>query len=421
MEIRFQFLAILLAFIAFQAYSSSALISSETLTPPSPKAITDLKDAIVKGLGLQSDLKVSGFDVRDALVGKAVAYEFVIEIGKKMIPVKLLEDVSRWDFVDLPFFHRMNGGNEAKEGNSLAKMGKKKDSIDLPELPPFQLAGPMELWIQDGDDMRLAIPHDVEAGKLKKVVLSDGAVVTVKGARSVSLRHPIELPLPFNRSVMGQPHLATGLLSLAQALRDAYKSNSEKPLLSLHIVGPSSLTSSPSTSPNDRLQLKRLAPGLVKLSSRTPLPSPDSDNESQPATMWPMTSINGSNSNLRGFEELLASVLGEKGQEEGSFRLVEAQVSAQTYVKMGFEIEKKLLEGEANWDKYPEWRTRPQKSRAHFEVLARVEEGGKIVPERIVPVQPFEVKESVTASVATGNVSMSKVETVHTAPDFFTL
>lgn len=263
--------------------------------------------------------------------------------------------------------------------------------------------------------------HDVEAGKLKKVVLSDGAVVTVKGARSVSLRHPIELPLPFNRSVMGQPHLATGLLSLAQALRDAYKSNSEKPLLSLRIVGPSSLTSSPSSSPNDRLQLKRLAPGLVKLSSRAPLPSPDSDNESQPATMWPMTSINGSNSNLRGFEELLASVLGEKGQEEGSFRLVEAQVSAQTYVKMGFEIEKKLLEGEANWDKYPEWRTRPQKSRAHFEVLARVEEGGKIVPERIVPVQPFEVKESVTASVATGNVSMSKVETAHTAPDYFTL
>ncbi|KAF3323828.1 hypothetical protein FCM35_KLT11295 [Carex littledalei] len=116
----------------------------------------DLKDAIVKGLGLQSDLKVSGFDVRDALAGKAVAYEFAIEIGKKMIPVKLLEDVSRWDFVDLPFFHRMNGGNEAKEGNSLAKMGKKKDAIDLPEFPPFQLAG---------DDMRLAIPACILEGE----------------------------------------------------------------------------------------------------------------------------------------------------------------------------------------------------------------------------------------------------------------
>jgi hypothetical protein len=101
---------------------------------------------------------VSGFDVRDARVGKAVAYEFVIEIGKKVIPVKLLEDVNRWDFVDLPFFHRMSGGYETKEGNSLAEMSKKKDDAALPELLPFQLAGPMELWIQDGDDMRLALP-----------------------------------------------------------------------------------------------------------------------------------------------------------------------------------------------------------------------------------------------------------------------
>lgn len=107
----------------------------------------------MKGLGLQSDLTVSGFDVRDARVGKAVAYEFVIEIDKKVIPVKLLEDVSRWDFVDLPFFHPMSAGD-----NSLAEMGKNKDAVALPELPPFQLAGPMELWIQDGDDMRLALP-----------------------------------------------------------------------------------------------------------------------------------------------------------------------------------------------------------------------------------------------------------------------
>jgi hypothetical protein len=120
--------------------------------------LKDLKDAIVKGLGLQSDLKVSGFDVRDARVGNAVAYEFSIEIDKKVIPVKLLEDVSRWDFVDLPFFQRMSARDEAKEGNSLAEMGKKKDATALPELPPFQLAGPMELWIQDGDDMRLALP-----------------------------------------------------------------------------------------------------------------------------------------------------------------------------------------------------------------------------------------------------------------------
>jgi len=37
-----------------------------------------------------------------------------------------------------------------------------KGSIVEPILPPFQLAGPMELWIQDGDDIRLPFP--VSAG-----------------------------------------------------------------------------------------------------------------------------------------------------------------------------------------------------------------------------------------------------------------
>jgi len=114
--------------------------------------LKDLRDAIVKGLGFQ-DLKVSGFDVRDALVGQSVAYEFDIEIDKKVVPIKLLEDVSRWDFVDLPIFRVVD------EEKALAERGRlKKDSRVLPVLPPFQLAGPMELWIQDGDDMRLSLP-----------------------------------------------------------------------------------------------------------------------------------------------------------------------------------------------------------------------------------------------------------------------
>ncbi|KAJ6839334.1 uncharacterized protein M6B38_315110 [Iris pallida] len=400
--------------------AATALISSETLNPSAPKAISDLRDAIVKGLGFQ-DMKVSGFDVRDALVGQSVAYEFDVEVDKKLIPVKLLEDVSRWDFKDLNIFR-------VEEEEGLVERGKGKDSRILPTLPPFQLAGPMELWIQDGDDMRLSLPHDVEAGTLKKVILSDGAVVTVKGARSVTLRHPLELPLPLNRSHpsnAGRLPVASGLLTIAEVLRQASRSSTERPLLSLRIVGPTSLSSTPSASTKDKLRLKRLAPGLVELSSRSvPAPSdsaPAISNDIQSNTLWPFTSIDGSDPNLRGFEELLASVLGKKGGEEGSFRLVKAQVSAQTYVKMGFEVERKLLEGDVNWSSFPEWKTRPEKASAHFEVLARVEEGGKVVPERIAEVQPFRAQESVSPSVQTGNVSLSEVEVVLPPPDYFVL
>ena len=58
--------------------------------------------------------------------------------------------------------------------------------------------------------------HDVDAGVLRKVILAEGAVVTVTGAKSVSLRQPLDLPLPLNQTQNG---FASGLLSLAHYLR----------------------------------------------------------------------------------------------------------------------------------------------------------------------------------------------------------
>ncbi|KAE8789382.1 hypothetical protein D1007_36483 [Hordeum vulgare] len=379
--------------------------------PPVPKAISDLREAIVKGLGFQSEeLKVSGFDVRDALVGHAVAYEFDMEVGRKVVPVRLLEDVNRWDFVDLPIFRSQADADDT----ALAEIGR--GSFD-PTLPPFQLAGPMELWIQDGDDVRLALPHDVEAGTLKKVVLADGAVVTVKGARAVSLRLPLELPLPLNRTTY--KGRLSSLLSIARALRGAARSN-QKPLMSLRIEGPTSLSSTPSMSPNDKLKLKRLAPGQVELSSRAIPAATDDEDESPSPGLWPFLSLNASDGSLQGLEELLAKVLGKKAGEKGTFKLVNARASAQTYVKMGFTVEKQIADGEVNWSDLPEWRTKPKKLRAHYEVLARVERG-QAIPERIAQVQPFQVDEAMSESMLTGNVSRSKMEVVNPPPVYFTL
>jgi hypothetical protein len=265
----------------------------------------------------------------------------------------------------------------------------------------------------------ISLQHDVDAGTLKKVVLSDGAVVTVKGARAVSLRLPLELPLPLNRTTY--KGRLSSLISIAQALRGAARSN-QKPLLSLRIEGPASLSSTPSMSPKDKLKLKRLAPGQVELSSQAgaiPAITEDEDEPHNPG-LWPLLSLNGSDGSLQGFEELLASVLGKKAGEKGTFKLLKARASAQTYVKMAFTVEKKLAEGEVNWSNIPEWKTKPKRMRAHYEVLARVEEG-QAIPERIAQVQPFQANEAMSESVLTGNVSRSKMEIVHPPPVYFTL
>ncbi|KAL8097355.1 hypothetical protein AgCh_030481 [Apium graveolens] len=408
--------------LAVQFSISTALISSPDINSLYPKAFSDLKEAIVKGLGFQADdFKITGFDLRDTLVGRSVAYEFDVEIDKKVLPLKLIEDVKRWEYVDLPIFRVVKGEVE----NGLVE----KRGLDegLPELAPFQLAGPMELWIQDAKDVRISLPHDVDAGVLRKVILADGAVVTVKGARSVSLRHPIELPLPFNQTQNG---FASGLLSLAERLRHTSRSQRE-PLISLRIVGPTSLSSpTPSSSSSNRLKLKRLAPGLVELSSASKMKAIETvsniDMKDVPtlltpessATLWPLTSINGSNSNLLGFEALLSSVLGSKAYKKGSFKLTKADVSAQTFVKINFEVEKKLQE--ADFSSFPEWRTKPESARMHFEVLGKID-GDKVVPERVMQVDPVGIEHSVDPQLLTGNVTMSKTPIIHPPPNPFTL
>lgn len=110
----------------------------------------------MKGFGFPAeDLRISGFDLNDALVGRSVAYEFDIEIDNKVLPFKLLEDVNKWDYVDLPIF-RVEDPARAEEKNGLVE--KRQLDEQMPVLAPFQLAGPMELWIQDAKDMRISLP-----------------------------------------------------------------------------------------------------------------------------------------------------------------------------------------------------------------------------------------------------------------------
>lgn len=114
-------------------------------------------------------------------------------------------------------------------------------------------------------------------------------------------------------------------------------------------------------------------------------------------------------------------MLGPKANKKGSFKLLKADVSAQTFLKIGFGLEKKLKEGDGfDLKGFPEWRTKPETVRMHFEVLAKVD-GDKIVPERVVPIHPVILEDTVAANELLGNVSMSTVPIVQPPPNPFTL
>lgn len=372
---------VLIFALIIQICNSTAAIST-TDVKHYPKAISDLEEVIVRGLGFQSDdVKISGFDLRDALTGQSIAYEFALEIDDKVLPLKLLDDVNRWKHVDLPIL-QVADQTRHENGAGLVAKKKKNSKMRSPVLAPFQLAGPMELWIQDAKKLKLSLPHHGNDGDLRKVILADGAVVTVKGAKSVNLLRPVEFDLPLNKT---QNRFASGILTLADHLQHAARTREQ--LVSLCIVGPTSLTS--------------------------PKPSINRSN-----TLWPVVSVNGSNTHLTGFEKLLSSILGSKASEEGSFRILRADVSAHTFLKIGFQVEKLTGNG-PEWLGYPKWRTKPEIIRMHFEVLARLD-GDKIVPERVIQVDPAKVKDTMAPNVITGNISSTMAFTM-TPPKPFTL
>lgn len=68
-----------------------------------------------------------------------------------------LEDVNRWEYVDLPIFRVEEEPVRPGDENGIVKHSGKSDN-GLPVLAPFQLAGPMEIWIQDAKNMRISLP-----------------------------------------------------------------------------------------------------------------------------------------------------------------------------------------------------------------------------------------------------------------------
>lgn len=279
------------------------------------------------------------------------------------------------------------------------------------------------------DMPKLELQHDVDAGLLKRVLLAEGAVVSIKGAREVSLSRPLQLPLPLSQGPQGK--LAASLVALAARLRAATRGE-EKPLLSLRIVGPSSLTAvaMPTESSGGKLKVKRLGSGAVELRSQVAkkevteeaIDVPYSsltlaDNLNEP-WMWPLPSINMSK--LVGLEQALVKTLGPKAYQRGSFQLLNAKVSAASFVQMEFEVEKAVnKEDFENEEIWPEWATKPTVDRLQFQVLMKVE-GNRLRPVSVQHLESVLPMMAISPDYMSSNVS-SKMPPILTPPGAMTL
>ncbi|KAK9818111.1 hypothetical protein WJX72_007281 [[Myrmecia] bisecta] len=228
-------------------------------------------------------------------------------------------------------------------------------------LPDFALAGPLELVLQEPSLVNLFLPHQADAGVLKRIVVQAGAAVTIRGARSVMLRKPLDLPpLPpaylanvLGKQVDGIPPAASaplaGILHVAAGLRSmAEQSDSTAPLVSVELELAStggSLTVAPASPATNagRLKVRKIGPMQVELSARAEQDDAPSGSTALGYTwVWPFPSL--SLSLLEPYENLLREFVARQGLAKGSrgqdLRLLQSRIDALSLLQMQVEVQR---------------------------------------------------------------------------------
>ncbi|GAQ82619.1 hypothetical protein KFL_001170230 [Klebsormidium nitens] len=232
----------------------------------------------------------------------------------------------------------LRDGEVEQNGDTALVVRQQLGMGHLATLPEIDVSGTVELWFPGSPNLRLALPHDVEAGPLKKVVVAEGATVTIVGASKISLARPLRIPLP---PIDSPEELVAA--DVALLLRTA-ASRSEKPVVSLVVVGATALVSKSPVSENAnaiaeaaRLKVKRLSAGALELSAR--------DNQSKASSrgvaaegLWPFPGLSTSDDRIIAIETALREYAGNST----TFNLLKAEASALRLVRMQLNLEKKL-------------------------------------------------------------------------------
>lgn len=352
------------------------------------------------------EVAVSNIDTTGAKFGKTQSYELDVQVGEKVFSARFVDELTSSRY------------SEEKEtgidrGNSFGGLIESANLVAEAVLLPFQMQGPLEVWIEEADNLQLVMPDNNNIGGFKHLILAEGAVVTVEGAREVSLAHPVDFPSSLNTSFpVSGPGSNLWLLSLS--LRHAMQLEGRR-LVELRIVGPTlmvvaALGNQETTESN--VEAIFFAPGALELFiNRTESNSPSPIGNLTDQQMWPLPSLYSSDLKLLFLEKLLIRYLGNRAYREGSFRIIRASARASVFIQIQLELEKKLGNDSFDSDLWPAWRTRPTVQRLHFEVLARVE-GKKLKPILIKKRKPFVKVETHSWSELMSNVSFTSFPSV---------
>ncbi|BDA46317.1 hypothetical protein COCOBI_08-4090 [Coccomyxa sp. Obi] len=237
-------------------------------------------------------------------------------------------------------------------------------------LPDFTLTGPLELVLTEAQPISLYVPHQADAGLVRRILLQPGAALTIHKARSVALRRPLDLPLlpdsyvanVWGRAVRGTtpgaPDSLSGLLHMAhglqqEALKHAASADVASSLapvsVEVQLSGVSWLRAA-APAPGaaaPRLRVRKVAgsSGTIELSTRD-LQVASGGGAVSAAWAWPMPAVQPAK--LQQYEAGLKELLARHGldgkQQVDNLSLTEVVVDVTTLLSVEFEVERERQE-----------------------------------------------------------------------------
>lgn len=374
----------------FEAFFLAAEVASNPLSQIQQQSPLFLQD-VVKAISIQQgwnlkDIRVSR--AAHAKVGSSQRFEFRFRIGKSVVVIGFSDGVALWKKLK----KRSGFGPDL-----ITQFGEKR-----PVLKGLKLEGPIEVHVDPNHELSLLLPFNTTLRGLKRVLVSEGITVVIKGAQEVTVVHPSNYGLPVNRSLVTHK---SGKLFWPIGYSACM------PLLPVHILGSASLVAYRSRNPNAHIQAAFMTPNTVELLPEKCYSSYHSKN-----LVWPFHFLN---SRLALVEKLLRSFLGDRIFQNQT-GLLKAKIAASTIVRFQLELERDLGNNDSTWDTLAAWRTKLKMERIRFEIVAKVE-AEQLKPLLIKKVIPFVALDTTAWSNLMSNVSFTQIPSLVVPPESLTL
>jgi hypothetical protein len=238
---------------------------------------------------------------------------------------------------------------------------------------------------------------------LKRVLIGAGIAIKITGAQKVYFTHPHSIGLLANGSLLATNKDVSRILPLSHPTC--------APLLHVSVVGSVIMIAHETDASGGQMKYLFSSDDTVELLS-------DKPEVNMPDRLISACVFCSISPRLPRLENQLKTWFSQRNEFNRSMNFIEAKVTSLTLVKFRLELERDITEEDDLWDDVPEWKTLPMVQRVSLDVIARVQEEGRLKSMQVKKVRSsFQIVDASSWSSLTSNVSFTDFMSFVLPPD----